>query len=1586
MFTIEAQVPAFPGAEGFGKYATGGRGGKVYFVDNLNDSGPGSFRAAAQASGPRYIIFRVGGTINLKSPISVKKDATIAGQTAPGDGITTRNYPIRLADRGNYIVRGLRSRIGDDARGNVGSVSDDNTDAFQIEGTVGADIIVDHCSFTWGTDESISIVSRNVGSTKITVQNCLIAETLLPHSLAFMAMGWKNFGVGPVNVSFIKNYIANNKGRNGQFGNLVTGEICNNVVYNWGGSAMRLDAGAVANLVGNYYKAGPSTTVDREVKITKNYEDGPTKLYVKGNIGPNRPSNSLPQNALVFLAGGAVNISGSPVINSYESSYLSAFEARDYVLENAGALPRDAIDQRIVNQFYSNKGKIIADEDEVGGFKTTKGGSYPNDSDNDGMPDSWEAANNLNPNVKDHNGDKDGDGYTNIEEYINSIYEGGSPPPPPTNTAPTISNISDKTIDQDQTLGPLGFTVGDAETSAGQLQVSGKSSNQSLVKDGNIKFGGSGKDRTVEVTPESGATGTATVTITVSDGDLSDSESFKLTVNATAPTNTAPTISNISDKTIDQDQTLGPLGFTVGDAETSAGQLQVSGKSSNQSLVKDGNIKFGGSGKDRTVEVTPESGATGTATVTITVSDGDLSDSESFKLTVNATAPTNTAPTISNISDKTIDQDQTLGPLGFTVGDAETSAGQLQVSGKSSNQSLVKDGNIKFGGSGKDRTVEVTPESGATGTATVTITVSDGDLSDSESFKLTVNATAPTNTAPTISNISDKTIDQDQTLGPLGFTVGDAETSAGQLQVSGKSSNQSLVKDGNIKFGGSGKDRTVEVTPESGATGTATVTITVSDGDLSDSESFKLTVNATAPTNTAPTISNISDKTIDQDQTLGPLGFTVGDAETSAGQLQVSGKSSNQSLVKDGNIKFGGSGKDRTVEVTPESGATGTATVTITVSDGDLSDSESFKLTVNATAPTNTAPTISNISDKTIDQDQTLGPLGFTVGDAETSAGQLQVSGKSSNQSLVKDGNIKFGGSGKDRTVEVTPESGATGTATVTITVSDGDLSDSESFKLTVNATAPTNTAPTISNISDKTIDQDQTLGPLGFTVGDAETSAGQLQVSGKSSNQSLVKDGNIKFGGSGKDRTVEVTPESGATGTATVTITVSDGDLSDSESFKLTVNATAPTNTAPTISNISDKTIDQDQTLGPLGFTVGDAETSAGQLQVSGKSSNQSLVKDGNIKFGGNGKDRTVEVTPESGATGTATVTITVSDGDLSDSESFKLTINATAPTNTAPTISNIPNFRIEQGQALGPIDFTINDIETPGDQLQVSAKSSIPSIISNNGIHIGGSGSNRNIRIVPAEGQFGMVQITLTVSDGDLVGSEKFSVEVQELVRSSPIGLSFSYEPITCNGASNGTAEVLVSGGVPPFDYKWSTGAVSSKIENLRPGTYNVSVTDASGNSVNSSVTIDEPTQIAIDATVQDESCLGGDGLVSLSVSGGSGGYTFRWSDGSTTKNLDNLTSGLYVVTVTDFNGCSIEKEFTIEYHSGPDKPIVEQDGNVLTGPKSATYQWYKDGKKIIDATDQTFEINESANYSLVIGDSGRMFVRVRNGLLRL
>lgn len=423
-----AQPLAFPGAEGFGRFTSGGRGGAVIAVTNLNDKGPGSLRDAIQTKGARTIVFRVSGTIALQSELIIRNgDLTIAGQTAPGDGICIRNYPLTI-NADNIIIRYIRVRLGDEC----GVEGDAISAIFQ------KNIIIDHCSFSWGTDEVASI-RDNVNST---VQWCLISESL---NSSVHHKGEHGYGGiwGGQGATYHHNLLAHHASRNPRFNGSRYSrkpqaeyvDFRNNVIYNWGFNSAYGGEGGHHNIIANYYKAGPASKhSDRIVEPW----DNTGQWYIADNFVCGFPAITADNwNGGVqgdFRDFGRVDqpFKTAPVVTQ------SAEIAYELVLADCGAnLPkRDPVDERIIDEVgegianFGAKG-IINSQKDVGGWPELKSALPVKDDDLDGMADDWELAHNLNPtDPTDRNGDFNGDGYTNLEKYLNSLVkwtaQGGS--------------------------------------------------------------------------------------------------------------------------------------------------------------------------------------------------------------------------------------------------------------------------------------------------------------------------------------------------------------------------------------------------------------------------------------------------------------------------------------------------------------------------------------------------------------------------------------------------------------------------------------------------------------------------------------------------------------------------------------------------------------------------------------------------------------------------------------------------------------------------------------------------------------------------------------------------------------------------------------------------------------------------------------------------------------------------------------------------------------------------------------------------------------------------------------------------------
>jgi len=461
---LKATIPVFPGAEGGGAFTPGGRGGKVVVVTSLADAGPGTLREACETGGARVVVFNVAGIIRLSTPIHLRAPyITIAGQTAPGDGICVTGSSF-LIDTHDVVLRHIRFRRGaqdvafrDDAVG----------------GNPVGNIMIDHVSASWGLDENMSIYrhvyerdsithkGEKLPTVNVTIQNSIFSEAMDSYNHAFGST------IGGHNSLFARNLWASNISRNCSVGMDGGFNFVNNVVYNWWNRSV--DGGdnkSFFNIINNYFKPGPITPLDKPISYRllkpeagrdKSHPISFGKAFVSGNI--------VEGNAKVTKNNwdGGVQLAEEFKLEDYvkdirvdkafempmsSANIMSTKNVYNFVLQNAGAnFPkRDAVDTRVVKTVVTGKAiyvedaplfipkyvkrrlpadsykqGIITDIRQVGGLPEYKGQPVI-DTDMDGMPDAWEKANGLNPNdptdaVKDCNGD----GYTNIEKYINGI-------------------------------------------------------------------------------------------------------------------------------------------------------------------------------------------------------------------------------------------------------------------------------------------------------------------------------------------------------------------------------------------------------------------------------------------------------------------------------------------------------------------------------------------------------------------------------------------------------------------------------------------------------------------------------------------------------------------------------------------------------------------------------------------------------------------------------------------------------------------------------------------------------------------------------------------------------------------------------------------------------------------------------------------------------------------------------------------------------------------------------------------------------------------------------------------------------------
>ena len=416
-FQLMAQTLAFPQAEGYGKYTVGGRGGKVIKVTNLNDSGAGSLRSAVEEHGARIVVFDVDGTIELKSPLRINNDSiTIAGQTAPGDGICLKDYPL-VVNASEVIVRYLRVRVGDKVQADADGIGGGRYGQHHV--------ILDHLTSSWSIDECLSIYKTKY----LTVQWCMVNQSLT-HSVH--TKGSHGFGGiwGGYKATFHHNLLANHSSRNPRFSSVEGTKMVdfrNNVVYNWGfKAAYGGGRGGEINMVANYYKPGPATECPH--KLLDVAVDGTGRYYVEGNVLEG--DSVVTKDNWIGVFGNNAELCKAEQPFAYEPiEQDTPEEAYVKVLEKVGcSFSRDSYDAEIISQMkkgisvFGNKGLIDSPE-QAGGWPPLRKGTPVLDTDRDGIPDFWEKEHGLNPlDASDASLYSSEDGnYTNIEMYLNSL-------------------------------------------------------------------------------------------------------------------------------------------------------------------------------------------------------------------------------------------------------------------------------------------------------------------------------------------------------------------------------------------------------------------------------------------------------------------------------------------------------------------------------------------------------------------------------------------------------------------------------------------------------------------------------------------------------------------------------------------------------------------------------------------------------------------------------------------------------------------------------------------------------------------------------------------------------------------------------------------------------------------------------------------------------------------------------------------------------------------------------------------------------------------------------------------------------------
>jgi alpha-tubulin suppressor-like RCC1 family protein len=958
------------------------------------------------------------------------------------------------------------------------------------------------------------------------------------------------------------------------------------------------------------------------------------------------------------------------------------------------------------------------------------------------------------------------------------------------------------TIQEDNQSEYLLFEIRDSETPVQNLSVIADADDPVLVPMDQIDITCNDGQCQAMITPSQNDNGETLIHFRVNDGEKSSVSSIKIVVEAT---NDPPYISEIDNHRTDENITSSAISFKIDDLESAADDLILIARSSNLSLVPEDQIVFGGTGKNRFVTITPGNNQSGLAVITLTVRDQSEASSQSFTLTVNA------APDITDIGDITIAEDQSTGFIDFQVSDSESDFSQLTIVGFASDPNMVPDQNIQVNCSSIGCRLLIKPNPDQSGKTLITLRVSDGHAVSEDTFLLTIE---PGNDPPDVE---------------IDLEAGNPAIAAGayhSLAVRGGNEVMAWGRNDMAQLGigvsGENKGKTfpnivngMEKIVDLAAGENHSLALSndgivwawgnnsqgqlgIGDSDTTQMDTpqnvLLLTDIMSIDAGYAHSLALQNDGTVWSwgSNTKGQLGNGKSGMETSENKPYLiptldscvaiaAGYAHSVALKKDGTVwtwGFNSSGQlgdqSETNKYQPAI-VPGLANV-IAIAAGDY---HTVALKSDGTVWTWGDNPFGQLGDGTTIM-KTLPVRVLDISNVTgIAAGYVHTLALRNDGTVWGWGGNVYGQLGDNSNMEmqtrpvkadISPHGIAVeaGHYHSMVLKSDGSVwcFGANGFGQLGNNTLQGTALPVKVNSPDNLgkldigtpyiIDEDDQTGAILFSVTDEETPSEDLVVSVASSNPRLVPESGFIREGTGKTQSLTIRPAKNQFGRATITIKVSDGISFSTDSFTLWVDEI---NDSPTISDIGYQSIDEDTQSDNIPFQINDMETPSDQLLVSATSSNPTLVPNANIQIIGNGQTRTVLITPAKDMYGIATITIEVSDGIAVVSDTFTVRVK---DINDAPEISQITDQSTDEDIPTSAIDFIISDMETPANNLILSASTSDPSIVPESNLTFSGTDQDRNVTIIPLPDQNGTVQITIKVSDGTLSTQGSFNLTI--------------------------------------------------------------------------------------------------------------------------------------------------------------------------------------------------------------------------------